>query len=135
MKNSGFASIYSLLLLEIVVAFALMLITAATSLSASDPQSVHYEAELFAIYHIKAQIKDMDNSQPSENEDITVNDEKGTPGEDEFIIPYENLSYEGITIEFYYERDHVDVYYQDVHLCIYFDPAYKRITDLVYLSQ
>lgn len=133
MKNSGFTSIYALLFLELSIAFCVTVITAAAAAAQSDPQAPLFEAQIFAIYHIKARMKETEEL-PS---DSLVNQEN-EESENEtfgFMITSEVLNYEGITIEIQYENDEAMVHFQDIRLQIQCDLTHKRIMDLVYLSE
>lgn len=105
-----------------------MILATATALSASDPQALRYEAELFAIYHVKARLKEAQIAEPPPDEESEI---AAVPA---FVVPYEALTYEGMTLEFQYEQEYAEVTYQDVHLRFYCDLGHKRIIDLVYLS-
>lgn len=135
MKSNGFASIYALLLLELVVAFCITLIIAITTFTASDPQAPLFEAEIYAIYHIKARINEASEQTPPQDMTPESNEETDEIKDSYFAVTSEILNYEGIMIKIQYEEDTVDVFYQNVHLRIRCDLIHKRITDLVYLSQ
>lgn len=139
MKNNGFASVYALLFLELIITFCITVITAAAALAQSDPQAPLFEAQLFAIYHVKAQMKAV-NEPPMDEEDAMTDDaSNAVPDEstttDGFSIPSESLVYEGIPIDIQYEADVAWITLGDVQIKIQCDLTEKRIIDLVYLSQ
>lgn len=138
MKNNGFASVYALLFLELIITFCITVITTTAALAQSDPQAPLFEAQLFTIYHVKAQMKAI--NEPMDEEDAMVDDASDTDLDestttDGFPISSESLIYEGIPIDIQYEADVAWITLGDVQIKIQCDLTEKRIIDLVYLSQ
>lgn len=115
------------MLLSIVLAFCLLILQAAKTLSAHNhSDSSLHEAQLFTIYRVKYYVHEHANQQQNElDEPIDTNDD---PNQNE----KEFLQYQSHNIEIAYEVDHAVIRIDHLLFTISFDEAGHFITAPVY---
>lgn len=129
-NRQGFASLYALVILQLITVFCVLAFHTCSTLMVLDKQddSLH-QAQLFAIYRIKARLV-----QQTAKEDTTWEEE----GEEMEEQPSqskkeEQAFYAGHTIQLEYEEVIVHVQIEDFQFQVLIDPDSSSILDLVYL--
>lgn len=134
-NEHGFSSIYALCILNVVLAFSLMVIQISTSIAQSYQDQTLIESELFVIYHIKERLSRM---QKSAEEQIEVNtSETEIEREEEpihFPLTQETLFYHGHMALLTYDEEDVIVELEDMKIEIGCDFTTYQIMEFAYLS-
>lgn len=120
-NRQGFASLYALVILQLITVFCVLVFHTCSTLMVLDKQddSLH-QAQLFAIYRIKARL-------------VQHTAKEGTTWEEEGEEMEEQAFYAGHTIQLEYEEVIVHVQIEDFQFQVLIDPASSSILDLVYL--
>lgn len=128
-NKSGFASIYALYLLNIVVVAALLLLQIAMSVARAHQSDELFNTELIAIYRIKARLNEVALSS-----DTSLDEENKQEKEVAFLVTEEMVSHEDYTAFMYYHDQTVDVQIDALHFEVLCDLSTNAIMDIVYLS-
>lgn len=132
-NRNGFVTLYTLLLMQVIVSVAILLMQRCVmNQSVATPMPYH-DAQIIAVYRIKARFKQVQNRESLPTEDASTTDSEE---EKKMImaIEQEQIFHEGLTIQIEYDLDQCDVTIADLHMRIYYDIAQGTILDLVYLS-
>lgn len=128
-NSQGFASLYALVILQLITVFCVLVLHTCSTLMALDKQddSLH-QAQLFAIYRIKARL-----AQQTADEDTAWKEEEEMEEQPSHLIKEEHVLYAGHTIQLEYGEAIVHVQIEDFQFQVHIDPASFSILDLVYL--
>lgn len=128
-NNQGFASLYVLVILQLITVFCVLVLHTCSTLMVLDKQddSLH-QAQLFAIYRIKARL-----AQQTADEDTAWKEEEEMEEQPSHLIKEEHVLYAGHVIQLNYEETIVHVQIEDFQFQVHIDPASFSILDLVYL--
>lgn len=141
MNKKGFASIYALSILQLVLVFSLLLISYAGSMSIAKKEDSLHQAQLFAIYRVKKRLS-MISPEENVDDEIETNDEAKLEGEmieipqentASFPIEQERLFYQGHRISIHYEASNAYVEIEQLHMQLQCDFEKQIILELVYL--
>lgn len=128
-NSQGFASLYALVILQLITVFCVLVLHTCSTLMVLDKQddSLH-QAQLFAIYRIKARL-----AQQTADEDTAWKEEEEMEEQPSHLIKEEHVLYAGHVIQLNYEETIVHVQIEDFQFQVFVDPASFSILDLVYL--
>lgn len=136
-ETKGFACIYVLGILQLVVVFSLMLITSSASISVSKREDSIHMAQLFAIYRVKERLSNVEIVQPedSQEKNTEIDEVQEALNQEEqwhFTIEQEQIEYYGHHIDIQYESELVQVSIDHLQFTLHCDLKERIILDLVY---
>lgn len=129
-NNRGFSSIFVLMILSVVLAFCLLVMQMARTLSSHHhSDSSMHEAQLFAIYHVKTYFHHKSENQSEEN--------KSSETEEDDVIKdeQETLYYQSHPIDITYHDHQALITIEHLQFHIIYDESGHFITAPVYERQ
>ena len=128
MNNRGFSSVFVLVILSVVLAFCLLVIQLAKTLSLHHhSDSSMHEAQLFAIYHVKAHFTYHTEEQNKENESSETEE-----NDDDLQDEQEFLQYRSHHIDITYYGNQAMITIEHLQFYITYDETGNFITAPVY---
>lgn len=124
-NKQGFASMYALAIIQIVLAFVLLLLSSSKTMIANKKINTDlHNQQLFALYHVKAYL--------NQEEDTQVSDEE-VEGEENVATQEEYITYRNQEIHITYQATQVEIVIAHLQMQLEIDEESKNIINLVYL--